>query len=172
MASLVRAILSHIVVGGRRQRMAWNREAARELLSFGKWILASSVLAFFAGQSDRLVFGKLIPLGLLGVYSIGAMFAMLPTQIMSRIGTTVLFPALCRSLAAKSNLRGAYQQTRFRVLALGGFLCACAAASGHVAIETLYDPRYADAGWILQILTALVPASAVLCKNGPWSGRQ
>jgi O-antigen/teichoic acid export membrane protein len=38
------------------------------------------------------------------------------------------------------------------VLALGGLIVACLIASGPPLIETLYDPRYHDAGWILQLL--------------------
>ena len=62
-------------------------------MRFGRWIFVSTVLTFLAGQSDRLVFGKMIPIALFGVYSIASMLAALPTQAVLKLGGAVIFPA-------------------------------------------------------------------------------
>jgi len=151
-SSLVKLVLSHGVVADRRDRFALDREAARDLFHFGKWIFASTLLAFLVGNSDRLIFGKVVPLATLGVYSIAAMLAMLPTEVVRRVGWAVVFPAFSRKLESTTGFEPAYRRARRPVLALGGLIVACLVASGPPLIETLYDPRYADAGWILQLL--------------------
>jgi O-antigen/teichoic acid export membrane protein len=150
--SVVTLVLSHQVVADRRDRFAWDRGAARDLFHFGKWIFISTVLAFLVGSSDRLIFGKLVSVATLGVYSIAAMFATLPTGVLHRVGSAVVFPAFSRKTEAMTGFESAYRRSRRPLLALGGLVVACIAASGPPLIETLYDPRYADAGWILQLL--------------------
>lgn len=150
--SAVTLVLSHQVVADRRDRFAWDRGAARDIFHFGKWIFLSTVLAFLVGQSDRLIFGKVVPLATLGVYSIAAMFATLPTGVLHRVGMAVVFPAFSRKAESMTGFESAYRRSRRPLLALGGLGVACLAASGPPLIETLYDPRYADAGWILQLL--------------------
>jgi O-antigen/teichoic acid export membrane protein len=148
----VTLVLSHRVVADRRDRFAWDRDAARDIFHFGKWIFLSTVLAFLVGQSDRLIFGKLVPLATLGVYSIAAMFAAMPTGVLHRVGTAVVFPAFSRKAESSTGFESAYHRSRRPLFALGGLGVACLAASGPPLIEMLYDPRYADAGWILQLL--------------------
>ncbi len=151
-SSVVRLLLSHTVVADRRDKLGWERDAARALFEFGKWIFVSTLLAFLVGQADRLVFGKLVPLGTLGVYSIAAMLALMPIHVVNRIGSAVVFPAFSRKMAAAADIGPIYRRARRPILALGGLIVACLVACGPPLIETLYDPRYHDAGWILQLL--------------------
>ena len=77
-----------------RDRLRWNRADAREIFRFGRWIFLSTVFTFLAGQSDRLIFGKLVPLGLLGVYGIALMIALLPSQALYQMTSSIHFPAV------------------------------------------------------------------------------
>lgn len=154
-ARLGTTAFSHAVMRGHRDRFGWDRDSFQELLRFGSWIFVSTVLTFFAGHADRLIFGKTIPVAMLGVYSIAWMFATLPTQLMQQIQSAVVFPALSRKLASDASGAGLgpwYHRARFPVLVLAGLAIACLVASGPWLIATLYDPRYVDAGWILQLL--------------------
>jgi O-antigen/teichoic acid export membrane protein len=148
----VKLVLSHTVVALRRDRLRWDRGAAHDLFHFGKWIFASTVLAFLVGQSDRLIFGKVAPIAMLGVYSIAQIFAGLPSGIAHRIANTVVFPAFSRKGESGEGFRSAYLRARRPLLAVGGLVTASLVASGPPLIETLYDPRYVEAGWILQLL--------------------
>jgi O-antigen/teichoic acid export membrane protein len=151
-SSSVKLVLSHAVVAIRRDRLSWDRGAARDLFQFGKWIFASTILAFLVGQSDRLIFGKVAPLAMLGVYSIAQILANLPSGIAHRIANTVVFPAFSRKGESAGDFASAYHRSRRSLVALGGLAVAALAASGPPLIETLYDPRYVEAGWILQLL--------------------
>jgi O-antigen/teichoic acid export membrane protein len=110
------------------------------------------MLAFLAGQADRLIFGRLLPVATLGVYSIAVMFAAIPTQLVWTIGNLVLFPTFSRSAHSTGLLATTYRRVQRPVYVLGAFPVACLAAAGPPFIDALYDARYSDAGWMLQPL--------------------
>jgi O-antigen/teichoic acid export membrane protein len=145
--------LSFTVLPGIRHRFVWDRVAAQSLFRFGRWVFLSSLLTFMAGQADRLVFGKMIPIALLGVYNIASMLATMPTQIIQTLGSRVLFPAYSR-MAGQGDLRSVHWRARLPLLLGGGAAVTGLIACGPFLIRVLYDRRYEQAGWILQFLAA------------------
>ncbi len=149
--AIVTLVLSH-VHSDRRDGFAWDRSAVNEIFGFGGWILLSTMVTFMAEQADRLIVGRLSTLSDLGVYSIAAMIAALPSVAIGRIGTLVVFPALSRGREAGRNMNEIYQQVRRPVIAAGGLVVAGLLAAGEPLIGFLYDDRYSEAGWMLQLL--------------------
>ncbi len=150
--SLTRMLLSHTLLIGISNRFAFDRDALAQMLRFGRWIFFSTVLTFFVGQSDRLVFGKLIPLAMLGVYSVGAMIATMPAMALGRMAASVFFPVYSRVHNAGGDLRPVFDRVRRPVLLLAGWMIAGLAGGGTAVVRLLYDQRYDHAGWIVQIL--------------------
>jgi len=150
--SLARVAISHLALPEHRCRFRWEEEARRELLGFGKWIFLSTILFFLAGQADRLIYGRLLSVATLGVYSIAATLAAIPTQVVWQIGHMVVFPALSQRGESPEGLRRVYLQSLRPLLTVGVLPVAAIAVGGRDLIGLLYDPRYADAGWMLQIL--------------------
>ncbi len=150
--SLVKLSLSHAIAGGEGSGFGWERHATRQLLGFGKWIFLSTVLAFMASQADRLLFGKVFSVAMLGVYGIALVLASLPTQLLWSVGSFVIMPAFSRQAEARDALEKSYRTLQLPVLLAGGLPVAGLVACGPEVIELLYDPRYADAGWMLQLL--------------------
>lgn len=149
----MKMVLSQLVLAGPVDRVGWHRPSAESLLSFGKWIFVSTALTFFAGQSDRLIFAKLIPLDMLGVYSTGAMIALLPLNVFGLIERRVVFPVYSEVTRSGEPLAPAFVRLRGAFLTVGGLICGALLGAGAPVIEFLYDPRYHEAGWILQLLT-------------------
>lgn len=147
-----KTIGSHALLPGPNNRFAWNSAAAKSLFHFGKWIFLSTVLTFLAGHSDRMVFGKLIPMGLLGVYSIGVMIAYLPQMSLGHVGLSLVFPLYSRVRNTGGDLVPVYRRVRLAMLALGAWMFSGLIAGGQAAVALLFDARYADAGWIIQVL--------------------
>jgi O-antigen/teichoic acid export membrane protein len=162
----VRAALSHLILPGERDRFGWDAAAVRHVVHFGKWLFLSTLLTFVAGQSDRLVFGKLIPLNLLGVYSIAAMISSVPLQLVSHVGASVVFPWYSREKNQGGELAAIVGRVRPRVLLVGGFLISCLLASGDALIATLYDARYSEAGWIVRLLSLACWFGMLEATNG------
>ncbi|MFW6049750.1 MAG: oligosaccharide flippase family protein [Myxococcota bacterium] len=149
----VKMIASHRLLPGRRNRFCWDRSALRSLVTFGRWIFLSTVLTFLALQSDRLIFGKLVPMAMLGVYSIAQIYATLPPQLSSHVVSHVVFPALSRHRQQGHDLAAAYRRVRVPMLIGSAFLVSCLLAGGPTMIRFLYDERAVDAGWIVQLLS-------------------
>jgi O-antigen/teichoic acid export membrane protein len=145
-------LLSHTVAREHRCRFAWERRSLSELIDFGKWIFLSTVLFFLAGQSDRLIFGRLLSMTELGVFSIALTFATTPTQVVWRIGNAVVFPALSRRRESEGGLVPVYRRAQMPLLVLGSLPVIAMIGCASELIEVLYDPRYANAGWMLQLL--------------------
>ncbi|HET6582597.1 MAG TPA: oligosaccharide flippase family protein [Nannocystaceae bacterium] len=146
-------LLSH-ALPGIKNRFAWDHEAARAVIRFGRWIFVSTLLTFLVSHADRLIFAKLIPIGLLGVYSIALLIASFPSQALLNLAQTITFPLYSRTWREGGDLVRVFQGARAKLLLLGGWALAGLVAGGPTAIELLYDERYVDAGWIVQILAA------------------
>lgn len=146
-------VLSHVMLPGRRNRFHWDRPSARELFRFGRWIFLSTALSFLAAQSDRLIFGKLISLRLLGVYNIAQMAAQMPATALGRLINTVVFPVLSRMFENGEDIDRTFRRVRYPLLLVGGYLISGFIAGGPVIIDLLYDERFHEAGWMLQLLS-------------------
>jgi O-antigen/teichoic acid export membrane protein len=152
--ALARLLLSHSLLPGISHRFLLDRESLGILFGFGRWIFVSTLLTFLAGQSDRLVFGKMIPIDLFGVYGIAALLATLPTQAIEKLGGSVVFPAYAR-LAARGDLKRFFSRVRLPLLLGGAALVTGLIACGPYLVRILYDARYEQAGWILQFLAVV-----------------
>jgi O-antigen/teichoic acid export membrane protein len=151
-ASAAKMSLSHLALPGHRNRLRWDPSAARSLFHFGRWIFFSTVLTFLVGQSDRLIFGKMIPLGELGVYSIGLLLATVPPMALTRTSWRIAFPLYSRVLCEGRDLRPVFHSVRRVLLLGGGWTLAGLAGGGPTVVSLLYDERYLGAGWMVQLL--------------------
>ena len=145
-------VLSHVWLPGIQTRFRLERQAARSLLSFGSWIFFSTALSFGGSQLDKLIFGKLTTMATLGIYSIAAMLAMTLDRIVGKLSWNVLFPLYSATRHSDRDLNETYASAREPLLMLAGWVVAGIAAGGTTVVRLLYDPRYLEAGWMLQIL--------------------
>jgi O-antigen/teichoic acid export membrane protein len=164
--NLFKMAASHVALPGIRNRLFWDRDNAAVLMKFGRWVFFSTLLTFAAMQSDRLIFGKLVAIGKLGVYNIANVWASIPLAIVDRVFEVALFPALCRFNHDDSAFARTFRNTRRPWLILAGWQCTCLIAGGPALIRFLYDRRAADAQWIVQILAASMWLFALENANG------
>jgi len=150
--SVTRTILSHLFLPGIRNRLMWEKEAARSLLHFGRWVFVSSVVTFLAQQGDRLVFGKMLPLERLGVYNIALSLCEAPSALISAIAFRVFFPLFAEMRRAGSDIDAAYRRVGSALALLGGAGALGLVVAGPYAVSLLYDQRYAEASWIIRLL--------------------
>ncbi|MEM7715895.1 MAG: oligosaccharide flippase family protein [Cyanobacteria bacterium P01_A01_bin.68] len=151
--AMYRTIGSHWLIPDVTNRFAWNRDAVRDILSFGKWMFVSSALIFMAEQSDRLILGKLLNLETLGIYTIAYTLANIPKEVIKKLSYRVIFPAISSQVdLPRSSLRA--KIVRQRGLMLMGFAVGLAAliTIGDLIIGALYDSRYTEATWMMPIL--------------------
>jgi len=150
----VRVILSHVLLHGPKNGIAWDRECFREIIGYGKWVFLSSILGFLLASGDRLMLGGLVDAKILGLYSIAYLMISSIQQVAGKLIDNISFPLLSEVIRDKpEEVRSKYYKLRMPVdialLLLTGILFF----SGHVIIDLLYDGRYAAAGPMLEILS-------------------
>jgi len=154
--TLLRAVCSHMLPGV-RNRFHWNREAARALFRFGRWIFISTLLTFLGGRIDRLLLGRLIPMAELGVYSIAMTLALLPVTVIASLSKRSVYPSLAQiARNDPAALARKVRKVRGLILAFGILVVTGLAVCSPAFFTHLYDPRYHAAGWIAQLLTVPV----------------
>jgi len=154
---IVGTILTHSMLPGIRNRFRWDQSAVRELMGFGGWIMLSTMLTFLAGQADRLILGKLVAMGVVGVYSIALMFARLPYEVGSRLAEVVLFPALADvARNDRATLRAKFLESRGALLAIAQLGLVIVIIGSPWFFEFLYDSRYRQAAFFAPLLGSTV----------------
>ena len=164
--AVVQVTLAHFLLPGIKHRLTLNRDDVREIVRFGKWLFFATAIGYLAGQaSDKLALGKLVDRDTLGIYSMAFMLAQLPSSVVLVLIGRVLYPALaeasrqdCSRLCEK--LRRArtaiWPPLMFLILGLGFF--------GPLMFRLLWDPRYHAAGWMLQLMLAVVWLDGLNCS--------
>jgi O-antigen/teichoic acid export membrane protein len=150
--AVARLALSHTILPGSANRLRWDPKAIGPMLRFGRWIFLSTMLTFLVSQSDRLVFGKLVSMEMLGVYAIGAGIALIPSIALSRMASSVYFPVYAGVHNSGRDLAEAFASVRRPALLLAGWSIAGLAGGGDAAVRLLYEQEWSDAGWVVQLL--------------------
>lgn len=150
---VTRLVLSHVALPGKLNRLRWEKEAAKHIYHFGKWIFLSTLVTYLGLRFDMMALGALVDLETLGVYNIGQSLASLPVLVTGQIVIWVLLPALSESF--RDDRARFFENVRRarRVINAGGVLLVAGTAIGAPAFFYLvYDERYHDAGWMVQLL--------------------
>jgi O-antigen/teichoic acid export membrane protein len=148
-----RTLLSHLILSGHKVRFAWDSDAAQSLYRFGRWIFVSTILTFMARQADKILLGKLISSELLGVYGIALTWAIIPAELLEKVANQVAFPVFSRLKISPKGLSSSEAARVRRPLSiLGGMIATMLIIGGDHLIYFLYDIRYVEAGWMLQLL--------------------
>lgn len=166
LSSLLYMVLTYWLLPGPRPRFVLEREAVRSIVSFGKWVFLSTLIAFLATQIDRLAFGAWYPLAEVGVYSIAASLAMVVATLVGRLQAAVVFPWYSRRLEDGAGLSEVFPRITSPVLAMSSYLVVLLVAGAGSFFELAYDHRYAQAGILLPVLAAGVWFSAVEAMYG------
>lgn len=150
----LRLIISHTLLPQvTPSRLKWDKDAIKEIISFGKWIFLSTAMMFLSTQSDRLLLGKFLSLEFLGIYSIAFTLGDLPRQINQKVYTKVLFPVMSKiSDTPRSELRQKIMKSRQAALAGLMVVVVILASGGDIIIDFLYNENFESAGWILSIV--------------------
>lgn len=146
---------------------AWDKEARDAILHFGKWIFGASALFFASKQADRLLLGKYMGTEVLGVYSIALFLSEAPGMVLVRVTDGVFYPLLSRVHREEpQRMREVFYNIRFYMDALAQTALGGLTILGVWVVDFLYDPRYHEAGWMLQ---AMCFRTAMTCVVAPWS---
>lgn len=155
-SSLMVLMAYNIFLPGQRNRFHWEREAADELIKFGKWIFLSTICGFLYVQGDKLLLGKFLSLDQFGIYNIGFFLASFPLLMGSMLTRKILIPLYreCPPAQSAENFRK-LQKMRFLLTAGIIVLAGGVSLAGVVLIDLLYDARYLMAGAVVVLIAAM-----------------
>lgn len=151
-AGAVRLVLSHFWLPGARFRFAWDATARKEILSFGRWVFASTALTFVSMNVDSLSLGTLVEPADLGLYSIALMLASLPREVVNQLTQRVYYPVVSRVIREHSDV-APVRDLRMKLCMLLVVPVGCTVGASIPVIGFLYDERYAAAGPLMAILS-------------------
>ena len=171
---LILTVLSHQFYRELRPRIFINLAAAREILTYSKFTIPSSLLTIGLNQFDKIVFLRLFDLRLLGIYGLSGNIAGLIEALISKISQAVLYPRCAHNFRENpGTVTTRYYSENTKLFA--GILAMPAAVAGaaHFVIALLYDSRYSEAGSVLQalairavLLSLASPAEDLLISAG------
>jgi O-antigen/teichoic acid export membrane protein len=147
----VKLAIGHLALADRPDRLRWDPLAARELFHFGRWIFVSTLITFLAGQSDRLILGKLSAIGRLGLYTTALALAQVPQFLLLKLTHAVIYPTLVR-LMQRPDGDAKAASIRLGLILASAPACAATLVLARPLVRLLFDPRYAEAGAYLGLL--------------------
>ena len=153
-SALIKLYLSHHPSLGENSRWGWNKQALQEIFHFGKWVFGASIFTFLMAQGDRLILGALITPHELGVYTIAFFLAMSFNKMVRQVMSSVLYSALSDIVRNRpQDLKRVYYKMRMPLDIMVMVVVGGLVSSGHLVTDFLYDERYQEAGWMLEVLS-------------------
>ncbi|MEO1493028.1 MAG: oligosaccharide flippase family protein [Pseudomonadota bacterium] len=164
LGSALSLVLTFVLFPGCPMRFCWERRYANELFARGKWIVGQSGLTVIAKSADKIVLGAVLPAPMLGIYFLATQIIEVPHNLLHRLQAALglqFFQRTFEEAKDPTAIRSRYY--RYRVpfdliacLLTGGMISAAPAV-----IDLMYDPRYQQAGPMLQILALGLPLATV-----------
>jgi O-antigen/teichoic acid export membrane protein len=144
---------THFLLPDVKVKFKIAKQLAFQILSFSKWIFASSIVYFLSMNFDRIYLAKIIPLEVLGVYGIARTISDLLSGLVQKLGNVLLFPVIAsHSQMDRNELRGQLARIRVKFFLPIVFGLSFFVATADLAIQILYDQRYHAASWMLGVL--------------------
>jgi O-antigen/teichoic acid export membrane protein len=166
-ACLLKTVISHLIGHGHRDRLRWDSDAAAEVIRFGRWIFLSSILTFGASRLDAFILARALDIAELGTYSIAMNIARLPVELMSAVAGAVMFPVVAQAFRRdRRGVPAVLFRARAAMVVPVTILYVGIAIGGDRLVGLLYDARYRDAGWMLQVLAAGQIGVAISLSSG------
>jgi O-antigen/teichoic acid export membrane protein len=149
---MVTVLVSHALFPSRANRLGWDKAAATELLDFGRWIILSSCLGFLAANGGRLMLGLFVSTTELGYFAIAVALVEAAKSAFQKL-QSLWYPAISEIMRERPDRlsRVYYRIRKYQdplIFGSAGFLIT----GGQAIVTILYDPRYTEAGWMLETL--------------------
>jgi O-antigen/teichoic acid export membrane protein len=154
-AEAVRVALSY-VMAPERPRLAYDRAVAGDLLRYGRYVFAASVLGFFAVRLDAFFVARFLGMGTAGTYAIAQNMTAPIEGIASQLLGGLLFPYLAKFQHDLPAIRARMRQVMKALVFGGAPLAALAVLAAPFVVDLLYDDRYLPAAGPLQWMIVAV----------------
>lgn len=158
----VTVAIGHALTRRHRHRLTLDRESAKTLIHFGRWILFSTLATYLGGEGLKAIQGGLLTPAEFGILAIAYTIAGIPNDLALKLSGSLGLPILAETyLKAPQNARAILRALRLRTLGVSLVLYAGVMILAEPLIGILYDSRYHDAGLYLVALSLSNAIAAV-----------
>lgn len=137
-----------------RPRPRFDRDRARTLLGFGKWITGSGIVYFLITDGDDFVVGALLSAASLGLYQLAYRLANAPTTEVTGVLSTVVYPAFSKLQDDLAEFRELY----YLSLRLTTFV-SFPMAIGIIVVSPSFVAAFLGSEWLSMITTMQIIAA-------------
>lgn len=149
----VKALLSYWLFPGSARRFRFNRARMTEMWTFSRYIAGSSIFTMISTQADKIALTRLMPLHSFGLYSIATTLAASAAPLVQQYCNRVIYPYFAALWhAAPDTLANHYYARPRKVVLFYTLAMGAAIGLAPVAVDILYDQRYAPVATYLAIL--------------------
>lgn len=160
--SLFFMMSSHVFLPQNSHKICWNKKIVKKILSFGKWIMLSTMMSVAIMHGDKLILGGYISSSQLGFYSIALLFIDAVKSLFSTLAGRVWFPLFSKiKRRSVSDIGGTYYKIRFYQDALSYVFAGILFILAPLIIDFLYDDRYTNVGYIFSILSLSIAGVSI-----------
>ncbi len=135
-----------------RPALAYDHDRAREMLGYGRWILASTLLAFLAAWGDDAFLGWYLGAAALGVYQLAYRLSNAPATEISHTVSRAVFPAYAKLQDDPETLRRGYLLTLNLVALVTVPATVGIVTTAPVFVSAALGPQWGDVVVPLQVL--------------------
>lgn len=144
-----------------------DSKAVVEIVHFGKWIFVSSFVSFLINKGDIFILGVFLSKVKLGVFSIAAIWSKMALELLVKVNQEVMTPLYAKTFREnRISVKAQIRKTRIILLALCLPMIWLMIIYAPLLIDSLYDHRYSEAGWMLQILAIGSIGAAITTTSG------
>lgn len=154
--------LGYALLPRHKHQLVLDRDSARSLINFGRWILLSTLATYLGGEGLKAIQGGLLSPAEFGILTIAYTIAGIPNDLATRLSGSIALPVLAETYrTAPQKAFGILHALRARTLAVSIGLFASVILLAQPLISFLYDARYHAAGDYLASLSLANAVGAV-----------
>lgn len=155
-------VIGYLLLPRHRHRLALDRQSARSLIHFGRWILFSTLVTYLGGEGLKAIQGGLLTPAEFGVLAIAYTLAGMPNDLAIRLSGSIGLPVLAETYRnAPQNAQAVLHALRLRTLAISFVLFVVLIMIAKPLIHVMYDSRYYAAADYLVALSLANGAAAL-----------
>ncbi|WP_116813674.1 lipopolysaccharide biosynthesis protein [Steroidobacter cummioxidans] len=164
-AAAIKTTMSYFLIPG-RPVFHIDRKVALELLHYGKFITAATILMFIASEAGGAVIGKMLDVTQLGHYSVAFLLANFPPTHVAFVLSNIMFPAYSKIQNDLPVLRKTFAQVTDVIASLVMPVMAGMAAAADTMIGAFYGAGWENAVGPFRILCIYGALHAIVTVNG------
>ena len=158
-------IAGHLLMRGHDHKFQLDRDSAKSLINFGKWIFLSTIITYLGGEGLRAIQGGFTTPGEFGILAIAYTIASIPIELAMKLTSYVGLPTLSEAHRTDTaTMSRILHKFRTRVLLLSLLLVSTVVLVSEPLVKLLYDERYHAAGSFVVAVT--LTSSVTLISAG------